>query len=163
MGNFIWLMQKTKHIFTVKDEKILMSHENSDYIINLTPGLKILLFQFEPNQKFNKDIITKEDVEQYLRIYGQKKIDLGKSNRGVKIFKLYPEIEQQYFLKGGTGLQLLKVVIPNSIEKIKDRIKVLHASKSHGQKNVLSELTALLDHLLEKKQITKKQYLQILE
>ena len=69
---------------------------------------------------------------------------------------VYAVVDHNRFLKGGTGFNT--IVIPNNIKKIKDRVQVLLASKSHGQENVLSELTALLDVLLKKKLITKKDY-----
>ena len=46
--------------------KIVFSKHGNNYIVDLTPGLDILLFRFEPNQTVNKETITQEDVKQYL-------------------------------------------------------------------------------------------------
>ena len=49
------------------------------------------------------------------------------------------------------------IVIPNSIEKIKERLQILLAARKSGHPNIsLEELTALIDNLLENKEITKK-------
>ena len=78
----------------------------------------------------------------------------------MKIYQSHDETSDEEIV--GEGLQATKVIIPNSVKKIKERVQVLLASKSHGQKNVLQELTALLDVLLERKQITKQNYLNYL-
>ena len=62
------------------------------------------------------------------------------------------------------GLQRKTVIIPNSIEKIKERLQTLLAARKSGHSNIsLEEITALLDNLLENKEISKKEYLKIVE
>ena len=57
--------------------------------------------------------------------------------------------------KKGNSLQTF--VIPNSIEKIKERLQILLAARKSGHSNILlEEIAALLDNLLENKEITKK-------
>ena len=57
--------------------------------------------------------------------------------------------------KKGNSLQT--IVVPNSIEKIKERLQILLAARKSGHSNVsLEEITAILDNLLENKEITKK-------
>ena len=54
-------------------------------------------------------------------------------------------------------------MIPNSIEKIKERLQILLADRKSGHSNIsLEEITALLDNILENEEITKTDYLKIL-
>ena len=80
--------------FEKKEGQIGFYKDGIENLTDLTPGLEILLF--EPNHVFNnasgnsvsKETITQEDVEQYLRIYGQLKMLPGNSNRYKEILKL---------------------------------------------------------------------------
>ena len=86
--------------FKVIDGKIIFSKDKNDYIVDVTEGLSELLFVKE----FDKTKVRKEDVEQYYRLYGQLGVKEGNSKRARQIHKSFPSIDQEHFIKGGTGL-----------------------------------------------------------
>ena len=115
--------------FKVKDNKVIFSKDNSDYIVDITAGLNELLFK----KNFDKNKIKQEDVEQYYRIYGQLDVKEGNSNRAKNIHLLFPNVNRKHYIKGGTGLN-----------KTKNRLQVLLTSKALGQNNVDQEISNLI-------------------
>ena len=86
--------------FKLVHDKIAFSKDNNDYLVDISDGLNELLFI----KDFVEARIKKQDVEQYYRIYGQLGIKEGHSRRARKIHKLYPNIDREHYIKGGTGL-----------------------------------------------------------
>ena len=159
--------------FKLVHGKIAFSKDNNDYLVDLSDGLNELLFI----KDFDETRIKKQDVEQYYRIYGQLGIKEGHSRRARKIHKLYPNIDREHYIKGGTGLRSkgspgpkalgtesphgpkalrsngpfnTDKSIPKTNKEVKKRIQVLLASKSFGQKNVNTELINLINYLSSK-------------
>ena len=133
--------------FKVREGRVIFSKDNNDYIVDVTPGLNELLFV----KDFDVRKIKKDDVEQYYRLYGQLTVKEGNSKRAKEIHRLFPSINRDHYIKGGTGLEL-KVpntdkTIPKSKEAVINRIQVLLTSKSFGQENVSAELQNLIKYL----------------
>ena len=130
--------------FKVREGKITFTRENNNYIVDVTPGLNELLFV----KDFDTSKINKEDVEQYYRLYGQLTAKEGNSKRAKQIHRLFPSINRDHYIKGGTGLQMnTDKTIPKSKEAVINRIQVLLTSKSFGQENVSAELQNLIKYL----------------
>ena len=151
-GNYYLACDKTETPrFKVINGKIIFSKDKNDYIVDLTEGLSELLFVKE----FDKNKVRKEDVEQYYRLYGQLGVKEGNSKRAREIYKTFPSIDREHFIKGGTGLVAkprgpnTDKTIPDTLAGIRDRIQVLLASKSFGQENVNTELSNLIKYLCD--------------
>ena len=130
--------------FKVREGRVIFSKDNNDYIVDLTDGLNELLFV----KDFDASKINKEDVEQYYRLYGQLTVKEGNSKRAKEIHRLFPSINRDHYIKGGTGLQMnTDKTIPKSKEAVINRIQVLLTSKSFGQENVSAELQNLIKYL----------------
>ena len=155
---------------------------NTGKIFQITDGVNQLLTV----KDFDINSITKEDFETYLQIYVELKQNPGRSERIKNLRKKFPEISMKYPMKKFGGFLLEKqptslslgvsndskaitpsvydnqpIIIPESIDKIKKRLQVLLAAKSQGHTNVRTEILSLLDILLEKKLIDKKEYLKL--
>ena len=133
--------------FKVREGKITFTRDNNNYIVDLTDGLNELLFV----RDFNVKKIKEDDVEQYYRLYGQLAVKEGNSKRAKQIHRLFPSINRDHYIKGGTGLESMAPntdkTVPKSKEAVKNRIQVLLASKSFGQENVNTELQNLMNYL----------------
>ena len=104
-----------------------------------------------------RNISNYDDLVNYLNFTNQAKSSTS-AKRKQELLERISDLEKEH---KGTGLKT--IVIPNTIPKVKERLQVLLAARKSGHSNIsLDELTALLDHLLEHKEITKEQYLKIL-
>ena len=135
---------------------------NTGKIFQITDGVNQLLTV----KDFDINSITKEDFETYLQIYVELKQNPGRSERIKNLRKKFPEISMKYPMKKfggflGVSNDNQPIIIPESIDKIKKRLQVLLAAKSQGHTNVRTEILSLLDILLEKKLIDKKEYLKL--
>ena len=104
-----------------------------------------------------RNITNYNDLINYLNFTKEAKSSTS-AIRSQELIKRMKDLQNEH---RGTGLKT--IVIPNSTSKVKERLQVLLAAKKSGHSNIsLDEITALLDHLLEHKEITNKQYLKIL-
>ena len=146
-GSYYLASEKSKTPrFKVVNGKIIFSKDNNDYIVDITDGLNELLFV----KDFDEQKVTKEDVEQYYRLYGQLGVKEGNSKRARKIHKAFPNVDREHYVRGGTGFNTDKT-IPKTKKAVKNRIKVLLASKSFGQENVNKELNNLINYITNTK------------
>ena len=129
----------------------------------INEGTKTLLFDIHPNTS----IITGEDFNEYLKIYDALGEKPGTSNRiknivntranNVALELLFQNFNKSKLIKQTKRPTLGKGLV-DSKEKIMKRLGVLSSAYKAGHTNVLKEMTAILDDLLERKIITKKQY-----
>ena len=134
---------------TIENDIIKLKASNTSY--PLTNNFKALLYGEDVNKIDNYD-----DLVNYLNFTSEAK----SSQLAFRRKNVMDRIND--LSKKGNGLQ--KIIIPNSIEKIKERLQTLLAARKSGHSNIsLEEITALLDNLLENKEITKKEYLKIVE
>ena len=129
----------------------------------INEGIKTLLFDIHPNTS----IITGEDFDEYFKIYKALGEKPGYSNRikniiNTKSYKDTLNLILDNFNKTRpikqTKRPTLGKGLVDSNEKIMKRLGVLSSAYKAGHTNVLKEMTAILDDLLERKIITKKQY-----
>ena len=148
----------------ISKELTIFPNDGSQEIkTKINEGIKTLLFEVHPNTS----IITGEDFNEYLKIYeiiGEKP---GYSNRIKNIVntRANKEVLELLFKNFNKKSKLIKQInlptgngLINSNEKIMKRLGVLSSAYKAGHTNVLKEMTAILDDLLERKIITKKQY-----
>ena len=137
-----------KQPVTIENDTIRLSASNTSY--PFTNNFKALLYGEDVNNIDNYD-----DLNSYLNFIKES----GSSQSAMRYKSLIQRINN--LRKIGNSLQT--IVIPNSIEKIKERLQILLAARKSGHSNIsLEEITTLLDNLLENKEITKKDYLKIL-
>ena len=137
-----------KQPVTIENDTIRLSVSNTSY--PFTNNFKALLYGEDVNNIDNYD-----DLNSYLNFIKES----GSFQSAMRYKSLVQRINN--LRKKGNSLQT--IVIPNSIEKIKERLQILLAARKSGHSNIsLEELTALLDNLLENKEITNKEYLKIL-
>ena len=118
-----------------------MSTSNRSY--PFANNFKALLFGEDVNNIDNYD-----DLNSYLNFTKES----GSSSTAARYKSLTRRLND--LRKNGNSLQT--IVIPNSIEKIKERLQILLAARKSRHSNIsLEEMTALLDNLLENKEITK--------
>ena len=130
----------------------------------INEGTKTLLFDIHPNTS----IITGEDFNEYLKIYEELGGKPGEGNRIKNIINtksnkdalnlLINNFNKNSKLVKQTNLPTLGKGLVDSNEKIMKRLGVLSSAYKAGHTNVLKEMTAILDDLLERKIITKRQY-----
>ena len=130
----------------------------------INEGIKTLLFDIHPNTS----IITGEDFNEYLKIYEALGDKPGTSNRIKNIINtksnkdalnlVLNNFNKNSKLVKQTNLPTLGKGLVDSNEKIMKRLGVLSSAYKAGHTNVLKEMTAILDDLLERKIITKRQY-----
>ena len=130
----------------------------------ISEGTKTLLFDIHPNTS----IITGEDFNEYLKIYEALGDKPGEGNRIKNIINtksnkdalnlLLNNFNKKSKLVKQTNLPTLGKGLVDSNEKIMKRLGVLSSAYKAGHTNVLKEMTAILDDLLERKIITKRQY-----
>ena len=130
----------------------------------INEGIKTLLFDIHPNTS----IITGEDFNEYLKIYEALGDKPGEGNRIKNIINtksnkdalnlLLNNFNKKSKLVKQTNLPTLGKGLVDSNEKIMKRLGVLSSAYKAGHTNVLKEMTAILDDLLERKIITKRQY-----
>ena len=130
----------------------------------INEGTKTLLFDIHPNTS----IITGEDFNEYLKIYEALGDKPGEGNRIKNIINtksnkdalnlLLNNFNKKSKLVKQTNLPTLGKGLVDSNEKIMKRLGVLSSAYKAGHTNVLKEMTAILDDLLERKIITKRQY-----
>ena len=131
-----------KQPVTIENDTIRLSTSNTSY--PFTNNFKALLYGEDVNNIDNYD-----DLNSYLNFIKES----GSSQSAMRYKSLIQRINN--LRKKGNSLQT--IVIPNSIEKIKERLQILLAARKSGHSNIsLEEITALLDNLLENKEITKK-------
>ena len=131
-----------KQPVTIKNDTIRLSASNTSY--SYTNNFKALLYGEDVN---NIDIY--DDLNSCLNFIKES----GSSQTAMRYKSLIQRINN--LRKKGNSLQT--IVIPNSIEKIKERLQILLAARKSGHSNIsLEEITALLDNILENKEITKK-------
>ena len=137
-----------KQPVTIENDTIRLSASNTSY--PFTNNFKALLYGEDA-----KNIDNYDDLYNYLNFIKES----GSSQSAMRYKSLIQRINN--LRKKGNSLQT--IVIPNSIEKIKERLQILLAARKSGHSNIsLEEITALLDNLLENKEITNKEYLKIL-
>ena len=136
--------------------------------ITIRDGTRKLLFDIHPDV----DKIESEDIAEYFDIYEAIGDIPGKGNRLKNILAAKPNREElkkylENFNKRRATPQIKKsaTVQPvtgegliNSNEKLMKRLNVLSSAYKAGHTNVLQEMTSILDDLLERKIITKKEY-----
>ena len=129
----------------------------------INEGTKTLLFDIHPNTS----IITGEDFNEYLKIYEELGDKPGTSNRIKNIINTKSNKDALNLVLNNfnktkpikqTNLPTLGKGLVDSNEKIMKRLGVLSSAYEAGHTNVLKEMTAILDDLLERKIITKRQY-----
>ena len=130
----------------------------------INEGIRTLLFDIHPNTS----IITGEDFNEYLKIYEALGDKPGEGNRIKNIINtksnkdalnlLLNNFNKKSKLVKQTNLPTLGKGLVDSNEKIMKRLGVLSSAYKAGHTNVLKEMTAILDDLLERKIITKRQY-----
>ena len=130
----------------------------------INEGTKTLLFDIHPNTS----IITGGDFNEYLKIYEELGDKPGEGNRIKNIINtksnkdalnlLINNFNKKSKLVKQTKRSTLGEGLVDSNEKIMKRLGVLSSAYKAGHTNVLEEMTAILDDLLERKIITKKQY-----
>ena len=130
----------------------------------INEGIKTLLIDIHPNTS----IITGEDFNEYLKIYEIIGDKPGKGDRIKNIINtksnkdalnlLLNNFNKKSKLVKQTKRPTLGEGLVDSKEKIMKRLGVLSSAYKAGHTNVLKEMTAILDDLLERKIITKKQY-----
>ena len=130
----------------------------------INEGTKTLLFDIHPNTS----IITGEDFNEYFKIYEALGDKPGTSNRIKDIIDtksnkdalniLFNDFNKKSKLVKQTKRPTLGKGLVDSNEKIMKRLGVLSSAYKAGHTNVLKEMTAILDDLLERKIITKRQY-----
>ena len=131
-----------KQPVTIENDKIRLSTSNRSY--PFTNNFKALLYGEDVNNIDNYD-----DLNSYLNFIKES----GSSQSAMRYKSLIQRIND--LSKKGNSLQT--IVIPNSIEKIKERLEIFLAARKSGHSNIsLREKTALLDNLLESKEITKR-------
>ena len=105
--------------------------------------------------------ITDEDLNNYLNI----SLDAGLDYRqhgtvGKKIHNVLTKLNKLNQLQknvqvSGNGLKT--VILPDSVEELKRRLNLLLGEYSSGNKSMFNEINAVLDILLKKRIINKKQ------
>ena len=136
-----------KQPVTIENDTIRLSRSNTSY--PFTKNFNALLYGEDINNIDNND-----DLYNYLNFVKES----GSYQSAMRYKSLIQRIND--LRKKGNSLQT--IVIPNSIEKIKERLQILLEARKSGHSNIsLEEITALLDNLLENKEI-KKDYLKIL-
>ena len=131
-----------KQPVTIENDTIRLSVSNTSY--PFTNNFKALLYGEDVNNIDNYD-----DLNSYLNFIKES----GSSQSAMRYKSLIQRINN--LSKKGNSLQT--IVIPNSIENIKERLQILLATRKSGHSSIsLEEITALLDNLLENKEITKK-------
>ena len=126
-----------KQPVTIENDTIRLSASNASY--PLTNNFKALLYEEDVNNIDNYD-----DLNNYLNFIKES----GSSQTAMRYKSLIRRINN--LSKKGNSLQTF--IIPNSIEKTKERLQILLEARKSGHSNIsLEEITALLDNLLEKK------------
>ena len=142
--------------------------------IIISNGTKDLLFSVHPN---TSEIKT-EDIDGYFKIYEAIGDKPGGGNRITNIIKtkqnkealqlvlknfnkksrLIPQIKQATLGEGLVNSTKKVTQSEDELNKVMKRLNVLSSGYKAGHTNVLQEMTSILDDLLERKIITKKQY-----
>ena len=146
------------------NELTIFPNDGSQEIkIKINEGTKTLLFDIHPNTS----IITGEDFNEYLKIYKALGDKPGEGNRIKNIINTKSNKDALNLLLNNfnktkpikqTNLPTLGKGLVDSNEKIMKRLGVLSSAYKAGHTNVLKEMTAILDDLLERKIINKRQY-----
>ena len=148
----------------ISKELTIFPNDGSQEIkTKINKGIESLLFVDHPDT----GKITSEDFNEYLKIYEALGDRPGKSSRieniiNTKLNKDTLNLILDNFNKTKpikqTKQPTLDKGLVDSNEKIMKRLGVLSSAYKEGHANVLKEMTAILDDLLERKIITKKQY-----
>ena len=173
-------------LFNIKNPHLIKLYKNNnseEMVTGITEGVRTLLFDENPNV----NNITSDDFEYYLRIYQYIGKKPGDGKRIKNITNSHPnkkylrsalnafnnktqrvaQSEKPVITtgKGLAGKQLLKLNCNNSCngDKVMKRLSVLLTAYKAGHTNVLQEMTEILDNLVERKIINKKQYLEYLK
>ena len=138
-----------KQPVTIENDTIRLSVSNTRY--PFTKNFKALLYGENVNNIDNYD-----DLYNYLNFTKES----GSSQTATRYKSLIQRINN-LGKKGNslqTNLPTLGKGLVDSNEKIMKRLGVLSSAYKAGHTNVLKEMTAILDDLLERKIITKRQY-----
>ena len=148
------------HDVLFKEDKIKVA--GKEYI--LTAGLELLLNRVNPTLD---ERITNSDLSDYLSI----SIDAGLDYRqrrfvGKKLHDVLAKLNRLNELPKdievmGNGLKNT-VILPDNVEELKKRLTLLLGEYSAGNKSMFNEINAVLDILLRKRKINKKQLQNIL-
>ena len=148
----------------ISKELTIFPNDGSQEIkTKINKGIKTLLFDIHPNTS----IITGEDFNEYLKIYKIIGDKPGASHRINNIINTKSNKDAlNLILNNFNKSKLVKQTkrptlgkgLVDSKEKIMKRLGVLSSAYKAGHTNVLKEMTSILDDLLERKTITKKQY-----
>ena len=159
-----------------RDAPQIKYNPNSKYEITIFPndgsqeiktkiseGTRKLLFDIHPDV----DDILIEDFNEYFKIYKAIGDRPGASNRIKNIINTNQNKDAlnlilEDFNKKNKVINQPKAIVGtgliNSNEKLMKRLNVLSSAYKAGHTNVLQEMTTILDNLLERKIINKKQY-----
>ena len=147
-----------------KELTIFPNDGSQEIKTKINEGTKTLLFDIHPNTS----IITGEDFNEYLKIYEIIGDKPGAGHRIKNIINTKSNIDALNLLLSNfnknsklvkqTNLPTLGKGLVDSNEKIMKRLGVLSSAYKAGHTNVFKEMTAILDDLLERKIITKRQY-----
>ena len=128
------------HLLIIKDGNIRLANSNSSY--PFTDNLNALL---------NGADISSIDDKEALVNYNNLTTEAKSSKSSVRSKRLLDRLKYTY---KGEGV----ITISENPKELWDRLKVLTAASREGHNNSLDEQTAILDKLLQLKQITKQQY-----
>ena len=135
----------------------------ADKKYTLTQGLELLLNKTNPDLD---ERITDTDMKNYLTIC----IDAGLDYRqhgtvGKKLHNVLAKLNRLDQLQENVqviGNGLKTVILPDNVDELKDRLNLLIGEYSAGNKSMFNEINAVLDILMKKKIINKKQLRNIL-
>ena len=135
----------------------------ADKEYTLTQGLELLLNRVNPT--FDEKI-TDTDMNNYLTI----SIDAGLDYRqdeyvGKKLENVLRKLGKLGQLKENVksmGNGLKTIILPDNVDELKERLNLLIGEYSAGNKSMFNEINAVLDILMKKKIINKKQLRNIL-
>ena len=142
-----------------KDDKIKVA----DKEYTLTQGLELLLNRAKPNLD---EKITDADMNNYLTIsidagldYRQHRTVGNKLNNVLAKLNRLGELEENVQVLGN-GLKT--IILPDNVDELKERLNLLLGEYSAGNKSMFNEINAVLDILMKKKIVNKKQLRNIL-
>ena len=143
--------QNANHDFFLNDKLLLIENDiirlaNSPYSYPFTDNLKALL-----NGADIDSINDKDDLNNYKNLTTE-----AKSKKSGRSDKLMDRLNVLY---KGEGLEV--ITISEDPKELWDRLKILTAASKEGHNN-LNEKSAILDKLLQLKEITTEQYKSLL-
>ena len=111
--------------------------------------------------------ITDTDMNNYLTISIDAGLDYRQEDRyvGKKLNNVLAKLNRLSELQKGVevmGNGLKTIILPDNVDELKERLNLLIGEYSAGNKSMFNEINAVLDILMKKKIINKKQLRNIL-